>query len=76
MLPTTLEDETRPEKRADTRGRCSAVHAPDPLPDASFQLTMFGQPDPAVEALKHLDVESLSPLEAITKLFELKKMTK
>ena len=39
----------------------------------SYQLTMFGQPDPVVEALKSLDVEALSPLEAITKLFELKR---
>jgi DNA mismatch repair protein MutS len=39
----------------------------------TYQLTMFGQPDPVVEALKSLDVEALSPLEAITKLFELKR---
>jgi hypothetical protein len=30
-------------------------------------------PDPVVEELRALDVESLSPLEAITKLYELKQ---
>ena len=54
--------------------RRAAMRAPAEEPPASFQLTLFGQPDPAVEALKALDVESLSPLEAITKLFELKKL--
>jgi DNA mismatch repair protein MutS len=38
-----------------------------------FQLSLFGVPDPVVEELKALDVESLSPLEAITKLYELKQ---
>ncbi|MDA8188359.1 MAG: DNA mismatch repair protein MutS [Dehalococcoidales bacterium] len=39
----------------------------------SLQLTMFGEPDPALEELKSLDVLSMTPLEAITKLFELQK---
>jgi DNA mismatch repair protein MutS len=38
-----------------------------------LQLTFFDQPNPAVERLKTLDVEALSPLEALTTLFELKK---
>ncbi|MGN6811398.1 MAG: DNA mismatch repair protein MutS, partial [Thermomicrobiales bacterium] len=38
-----------------------------------FQLSLFGVPDPVVEELRALDVESLSPLEAITKLYELKQ---
>jgi len=41
---------------------------------ASLQLTLFGQPDPATDALKALDIEALSPLEAITKLFELQRL--
>ncbi|HET7094072.1 MAG TPA: hypothetical protein VFI22_11350 [Thermomicrobiales bacterium] len=40
-----------------------------------MQLTLFAPPHPAVAALKSLDVEALSPLEAITKLFELQRMT-
>jgi DNA mismatch repair protein MutS len=36
-------------------------------------LTFFGQPDPVVEDLKALDVEALSPIEALTKLYELQQ---
>jgi DNA mismatch repair protein MutS len=41
---------------------------------ANFQLTMFGESNVTIETLKALDVESLSPLEAITKLFELQRL--
>ncbi len=45
-----------------------------PTPVApQFQLSLFGVPDPLIEELRALDVESLSPLEAITKLYELKQ---
>ena len=44
--------------------------------DTTFQLTMFGGPDPVADELKALDIESLSPLEAITKLFELQRKAK
>jgi len=36
-------------------------------------LTLFGVPDPIVEDLKALDVESLTPLEALTTLYELRR---
>jgi DNA mismatch repair protein MutS len=42
-------------------------------PPPQFQLSLFGVPDPVVDELRALDVESLSPLEAITKLYELKQ---
>ncbi|MCB9457213.1 MAG: DNA mismatch repair protein MutS [Anaerolineaceae bacterium] len=38
------------------------------------QLTMFAPPNPALDMLRSLEVDSLSPLEALTKLYELKKM--
>lgn len=38
-----------------------------------LQMAMFGEPDPVLEELKALDVLSMTPLEAITKLFELQK---
>ncbi|MFN8450285.1 MAG: DNA mismatch repair protein MutS [Anaerolineae bacterium] len=39
------------------------------------QLTMFDDsPNPAVTALKDMQVDHLSPLEALTKLYELKRM--
>ncbi|HEU5430277.1 MAG TPA: DNA mismatch repair protein MutS, partial [Thermomicrobiales bacterium] len=53
----------------------AALRAPAPEPSAALQLTLFAPPHPAVDALKTLDVESLSPLEAITKLFELQRLT-
>lgn len=39
----------------------------------AMQLTLFGVPDPIVEDLKALDVESLTPLEALTTLYELRR---
>ena len=39
-----------------------------------MQLTLFAPPSPIVTAVRELDVESLSPLEALTKLFELKRL--
>jgi len=44
-------------------------------PAGQVQLTLFAPPHPAVEALRDLDVDSLTPLEAITRLFELKRLT-
>ncbi|MEP6988080.1 MAG: DNA mismatch repair protein MutS, partial [Chloroflexota bacterium] len=39
------------------------------------QLKMFAETiSPAVEALRKLEVDNLSPLEALTKLYELKRM--
>ena len=38
------------------------------------QLTLFGGPDPVAEAIKTLDINALSPLEALNKLYELQKM--
>ena len=40
------------------------------------QLTLFGQQSPAVEELAKLDIDSLTPLEALTKLYELQKMVR
>lgn len=40
------------------------------------QLPLFGEPDPVIEELKGLDVLALSPLEALTKLFELQQRTR
>ncbi len=65
----------RMEGRADSARR-AAMRAPAPSTEPSFQLTLFGQPDPVVEALKAIDVEALSPLEAITKLFELQRQAR
>ncbi|MBA2277434.1 MAG: DNA mismatch repair protein MutS [Chloroflexia bacterium] len=56
----------------DRDGRRAAMR--QPVPEAgSLQLTFFNQPHPVMEELRTLDVEGLSPLEAITTLFELKR---
>jgi DNA mismatch repair protein MutS len=44
-------------------------------PDSPAQLSFFDDtPNPALEALRTLEVDNLSPLEALTKLYELKRM--
>ena len=48
--------------------------SPPPPESVSMQLTLFAPPSPALAALKTLDVEALSPLEALTKLYELQQL--
>jgi len=53
------------------------VHAPKASQEEGpAQLSLFIQRDPVLDALKALDVNSLSPLEALTKLYELQKLAK
>jgi len=40
------------------------------------QLSFFGQKSPVAEELEKLDINSLTPLEALTKLYELQKKAK
>ena len=49
-----------------TRGR-------QPKPEPAPQLTFFGQKTPLLEELQKLEIDSLTPLEALTKLYELQK---
>jgi DNA mismatch repair protein MutS len=56
-----------------TNGRRQAMASPAPE-NSTMQLTLFAPPSPVVTAIHELDVESLSPLEALTKLFELKRL--
>jgi DNA mismatch repair protein MutS len=45
-----------------------------PVMPAALQLTLFAaEPDPLVEEIKALAVDELTPLEALTKLYELKR---
>jgi DNA mismatch repair protein MutS len=55
-----------------TKVRQRAMSSPA-LDNLTMQLTLFAPPSPLVTAIRELDVESLSPLEALTKLFELKR---
>jgi hypothetical protein len=46
---------------------------PPPPPTSSAQLTLFeALPNPLVEELKDIDLEALTPLEALNKLAELR----
>jgi DNA mismatch repair protein MutS len=65
---TRRAEEILKELEAGRRGR---GRRREPAP--TYQLTLFGEPNPAVEELKALDVLSLTPLEAITKLFDLQQ---
>ncbi len=38
------------------------------------QISLFAETSPALDRLKHIDPNSLTPLEALTALYELKKM--
>ncbi len=58
-----------------TRARRNLARTPA-QPPPTFQLSLFGATHPVVDELRALDVESLSPLEAITKLYELKGRAK
>jgi DNA mismatch repair protein MutS len=40
------------------------------------QIPLFAPKSPALEELAKLDVDSLTPLEALTKLYELQKKAK
>jgi DNA mismatch repair protein MutS len=56
------------------RGRRRAMAKPVPEASSALQLTLFAPPSPAETALAEIDVESLTPLEALTKLYELKRL--
>jgi DNA mismatch repair protein MutS len=43
---------------------------------AAMQVSLFAEVHPVVEALRKLDVNSLTPLEALNRLFELQKLAK
>lgn len=66
-LETMARDGSEKDRRRE------AMKSPVPEGEGQIQLTMFAPADPVVEELKSLDVESLSPIEAITKLYELKR---
>jgi DNA mismatch repair protein MutS len=47
-----------------------------PKKEPTPQLPLFGDKSPLVEEISQLDIDSMSPLEAITKLYELKRKAK
>jgi DNA mismatch repair protein MutS len=63
-----LED-SRYQQIPDGR-RVRRGHAPQP---PSQQISLFGQKPPVIDELLQLDLDSLSPLEALNKLYELRR---
>jgi DNA mismatch repair protein MutS len=63
--------ELGPQKELTSRRRRTMAAPIDA--EVSLQLTFFAPPDPVIAVLRELDVESLSPLEALTTLYELKR---
>lgn len=60
-------------------GRRAAMKSPAPAAadfGAQMQLTFFDAPNPVVEQLREMDVESMTPLDAIRVLFELRQSAK
>ena len=63
------------ERKGDARTRRRAMRdaAPTVMPQA-LQLTLFAaEPDPLIEELKTLAIDELTPLEAISRLYELQR---
>jgi DNA mismatch repair protein MutS len=56
------------ELEASPAGRAPVVQ------EAPMQLTFFEGPNPVMRELREIDVEALTPIEAITRLFELRKL--
>jgi DNA mismatch repair protein MutS len=63
-----LEDSTKAPTKRPARSRRQAAVSP--------QLPLFVPKSPLIEELGRLDIDSLSPLEAINKLYELQKKAK
>jgi len=53
--------------------RQKQARAVQPRKELTQQLAMFGDKSPLIEEISQLDIDSMSPLEAITRLYELKR---
>ena len=56
------------------QGISASPPAPRTEAQQPTQLSLFAEPSPALERLKAIDPNALSPLEALTVLYELKKL--
>ena len=79
---TTAPGESdQPAETADGRNsRRAAMRLPLPggaePTDGTFQLTMFDAPSPVLDALRTLDIDGMTPIEALTRLYELQAMVR
>ena len=53
--------------------RRKQAKAVQPKKELTQQLALFGDKSPLIEEISQLDIDSMSPLEAITRLYELKR---
>jgi len=62
------------EQRPQGKRRVQAAPQPEP-PSKAAQLSLFDiAPNPAIEMLRRLNINELSPIEAMTKLYELQQL--
>jgi DNA mismatch repair protein MutS len=71
-----LELESGATNFGEREHRRAAVRRSAPDTPTTVQLTMFGADNPALSELASLDIESLTPIEALTRLFELQRLAK
>jgi len=64
-------NEVLEEMEGDSSRKTGARESPKRKKETAQQISFFGQKSPVVEELEELDINSLTPLEAINKLYEL-----
>jgi len=64
------------ELEGNSRRTARGARSREPKQEMAQQLTFFGQKPAVVEDLEKLDIDSLTPLEALTRLYELQKKAK
>jgi DNA mismatch repair protein MutS len=69
ILEQLEQEAARSPGKARREGRKAGAYAVEVL-----QLPLFGTTSPVVEELKAMDVNALTPIEALTRLYELQKM--
>jgi len=57
----------------ETNGHIPTGSGKRPLSPPSPQLPLLGQPSPLIEEISELEIDSMTPLEALTRLYELQK---
>jgi len=62
-----------PQQKPSSKGKHQTLRLRSGQAEPVPQLQLFGQKSPVLEELAKLDINSLTPLEALTKLYELQK---
>ncbi len=70
----TLEGRGDKERRRDAMRQVPTESSVEPMLDTQLTFLATPPPHPVVEALESIDVEDLTPIQALTKLYELKSL--